>query len=161
MDTDSLALAWDLGEIYGLSNPTRLPSPTTSNLARTIIMRPCAGTITRLGIRDAERAQGLPAGYTELPTGQECNQRRELTHRFRCVGNALPGMVATPIIISVVPILRMHALLKLQLTSRLSLLTGVRRDPSAHGPPGGLPPKDDDSAVCATACLLATWRDLP
>jgi hypothetical protein len=95
---ENCALAWDLGEIYGLTDPSRLPSPTTSSLARTVIMRPEAGTIQRLHIEDAERAQGLPAGYTSLPDVQEsgCSQKAVLKTRFRCVGNALPGEVRLP-----------------------------------------------------------------
>jgi site-specific DNA-cytosine methylase len=62
-------------------------------------MRPKAMTVTRLSIRDAERAQGLPAGYTAL--GEEFtadySPQGELRQRFRCVGNALPGLVASPI----------------------------------------------------------------
>ena len=92
------ALAWDLGEIYGLANPTRLPSPTTCSLARTVVLRPHGGTISRLGIRDAERAQGLRAGHTAV-AGEDASRYTEkslLKARFRCVGNALPGMVGPP-----------------------------------------------------------------
>jgi hypothetical protein len=99
IDPEDATLAWDLGEIYGLANPTRLPSPTTTSLSRTIIMRPRLGTITKLSIGDAERAQGLPAGYTALPTEQSACYKGnvQLKHRFRCVGNTLPGMVASPL----------------------------------------------------------------
>jgi hypothetical protein len=95
---EDTAYAWDLGEIYGLSNPTRLPSPTTSSLRRTVIMRPHTGTITRLDIADAERAQGLPVGYTALPAEDTDSYtvKGVLNARFHCVGNALPGMVRIP-----------------------------------------------------------------
>jgi site-specific DNA-cytosine methylase len=60
-------------------------------------MRPKAMTVTRLSIRDAERAQGLPAGYTALGEEftAEYSRQGELRQRFRCVGNALPGLVAS------------------------------------------------------------------
>jgi hypothetical protein len=89
------AYAWDLGEIYGLANPTRLPSPTTSSLARTVIIRPHEGTFSSLDIRDAERAQGMAAGYTAVPMEhtEHYTQKGLLKTRFRCVGNALPGKV--------------------------------------------------------------------
>jgi hypothetical protein len=95
---ENCALAWDLGEIYGLADPSRLPSPTTRSLARTVIMRPEAGTIGRLHIEDAKRAQGLPPGYTSVPGIQDgsCSAKAVLKTRFRCVGNALPGEVRLP-----------------------------------------------------------------
>jgi hypothetical protein len=104
---ENCALAWDLGEIYGLTDPSRLPSPTTSSLARTVIMRPEAGTIQRLHIEDAERAQGLPAGYTSLPDVQvsACSQKAVLKTRFRCVGNALPGEVRLRLAVLALPFL--------------------------------------------------------
>jgi site-specific DNA-cytosine methylase len=60
-------------------------------------MRPKAMTVTRLSIRDAERAQGLPAGYTALgeESAADYSPQGELRQRFRCVGNALPGEVAS------------------------------------------------------------------
>lgn len=90
-----MALAWDLGEIYGLADPSRLPSPTTSSLARTVVMRPERGSITRLHISDAERAQGMKPGHTSPTPAQEASHSMKglLKIRFRCVGNALPGLV--------------------------------------------------------------------
>lgn len=99
---DNAALAWDLGEIYGLGDPTRLPSPTTSSLARTVVMHPEQGTVTRLHVTDAERAQGMMPGHTRLTPEQEekYSAKSLLKARFRCVGNAVPGVVrlsaATP-----------------------------------------------------------------
>jgi hypothetical protein len=92
---EDAALAWDSGEIYGLSDPTRLPSPTTASLARTVIMRPERGTITQLHILDAERAQGMQEEHTSLTRGQSEKHipKKILELRFRCVGNALPGLV--------------------------------------------------------------------
>lgn len=96
---ENAVLTWDLGEIFGASNPTSLPSPTTSSLSRTILMWPEAGLYSRLHIADAERAQGLKPGHTALPevlvkSGKfghgECRSAR-----FKCVGNAMPGEVSS------------------------------------------------------------------
>jgi hypothetical protein len=89
------AIAWDMGEIYGLTDPTRLPAPTTSSLSRTVVMWPESGLYARLHIEDAERSQGMEAGHTALPPG-ECGSLTPAQiqlERFKCVGNALHGEV--------------------------------------------------------------------
>lgn len=88
-------LSWDLGEIYGASSPTSLPSPTTNSLARTVLMWPEAGLYSRLHIKDAERAQGMQPGHTELPGQQGRAGKTGDAVRFKCVGNALPGQVSS------------------------------------------------------------------
>jgi hypothetical protein len=90
------ALAWDTGEVYGLSTPTRLPAPTTSSLMRTVVMWPEDGCFAQLHIEDAERCQGMQPGHTALPADVQGNTRtpsQVLQHRFRCVGNGLHGQV--------------------------------------------------------------------
>lgn len=91
------ALAWDMGEICGLAKPDRLPAPTTSSLARTIIVRPEPLSFCRLDIRDAERAQGMEADYTWLPATAEpvaaLTAVQLRAKRFACVGNGLVGKV--------------------------------------------------------------------
>jgi hypothetical protein len=109
-----------MGEIYGLANPTRLPAPTTSSLARTVIMWPDTECYSRLNIEDAERCQGLEAGHTALPHSaiqvackhleaqtpalphsviaacreiEALTPAQALTARFHCVGNGLHGEV--------------------------------------------------------------------
>jgi hypothetical protein len=91
-------LAWDVGEIFGLSDPSRLPAPTTVSLARTVIMRPERGSVTRINIQDAERAQGMQVGHTAVTPAEEaaCDEKTNLALRFRCVGNAMPGVVRLP-----------------------------------------------------------------
>jgi hypothetical protein len=88
------AHAWDIGELFALSDPTRLPSPTTNSLARTVIMHPERGSITRLHIWDAERAQGMKVGHTCVTLGEvtASSQKSFLKLRFRFVGNAVTGM---------------------------------------------------------------------
>lgn len=92
-------LTWDMGEIFGASNPTSLPSPTTSSLSRTVLMWPEAGLYSRLHINDAERAQGLKAGHTALLERQARDGRSGhadcRSARFKCVGNAMPGEVSS------------------------------------------------------------------
>lgn len=88
------ALAWDLGEIYGLSDPTRLPSPTTNSCSRTVVLLPKTCSAVHLDIRDAERVQGLQPGYTVAPTA---GVRAALSCRWQCVGNALPGCILVEI----------------------------------------------------------------
>ena len=92
-------LAWDIGEIYGHAEPTTLPAPTTSSLARTVVMWPGSGQFAQLDIRDAERAQGLSPGHTEIPNLPEglkgLSAAGVLAQRFKCVGNALHGKVGT------------------------------------------------------------------
>ena len=91
------AVAWDLGEIYGLAEPCKLPAPTTTSLARTVVCYAHSRTWAQLDIRDAERAQGLQPDHTWLP--EDSQARSGLTAaqlratRFRCVGNALHGGV--------------------------------------------------------------------
>lgn len=95
------ALAWDMSEIYGLADTSRLPAPTTSSLARTITMWPESQLYARLHIEDAERMQGLQPGHTALPSESSSSRSKKLeltpaqvlTERFRCVGNALHGEV--------------------------------------------------------------------
>ena len=94
-------LAWDKGEVYGKADPATLPSPTTVSLARTVLMwrggAAFAHAFAMLDIRDAERAQGLEAGYTELPADVirklKLTPTQVVASRFKCVGNALPGKV--------------------------------------------------------------------
>lgn len=90
-------MAWDMGEIGGLSKPDRLPAPTTSSLARTVIVRPEPLSFCRLDIRDAERAQGLEPDYTWLPASAApvaaLTAVQLRAKRFTCVGNALLGKV--------------------------------------------------------------------
>jgi hypothetical protein len=94
------ALAWDMGELYGLARPTRLPAPTTSSLSRTVVMWPQTGCFAKLHIEDAERSQGLEAGHTALPPSHKSKTLsplltplQVLSKRFKCVGNGLHGQV--------------------------------------------------------------------
>lgn len=86
-------LAWNMGDIYGSSNPTRLPAPTTCSWSQTWIMWPLEGYFCKLHILDAERAQGLPPGHTARDGADPGNTEGSRTQRFKCVGNALPGEV--------------------------------------------------------------------
>lgn len=94
---EGAALAWDLGEIYGLAVPTRLPAPTTSSLARTVVCYTEPLRYAQLDIRDAERAQGLEPDHTRLPEDspsvQGMTPAQLRAKRFHCVGNALHGKV--------------------------------------------------------------------
>lgn len=91
------ALAWDMGDIHGMTRPDRLPAPTTTSLARTIVMWPESGRFVKLDIGDAERSQGLQEGHTALPPnviGPTLNAAQVLKQRFKCVGNGLHGQVS-------------------------------------------------------------------
>ena len=86
-----------MGNIGGLANPTRLPAPTTNSLARSTIVWPATGRAARLAIEDAERSQGLPAGYTALSpevTVARMTSLQVQAARFKCVGNGLHGQVS-------------------------------------------------------------------
>lgn len=90
-------IAWDKGEVCGKTDPTTLPSATTVSFARTVIISPGTWQFAMLDIRDAERAQGLEPGHTEVSVDfirkLKLTPLQVLERRFKCVGNALPGKV--------------------------------------------------------------------
>jgi hypothetical protein len=53
----------------------------------------------QLHILDAEPAQGMQEEHTSVaPAGEKAgNQELHLTDRFRCVGNAMPGLVRSAV----------------------------------------------------------------
>lgn len=87
------AMAWNLGEIAGLADPTRLPAPTTNSLDRTVVVFPETEAYCRVHIKDAERLQGLTPDHTHLPDGGGLTAAAERAKRFMVVGNGLQGEV--------------------------------------------------------------------
>lgn len=86
-----------MGETGGLSDPTRLPAPTTSSLMRTWVMYPEQGSFVSLKVEDAERSQGLEPGHTALSRAEypKCTDREAELKRWEAVGNGLHGEVST------------------------------------------------------------------
>lgn len=93
------ALCFSTSEIYGATDPRKLPAPTTSNLSAAIVTYIAADRLeyAALSTRDAERCIGLPANYTLLPRDNavlsQTTAVQERARRFGCVGNGFHGEV--------------------------------------------------------------------
>jgi hypothetical protein len=155
---DDAALAWDMGEIYGQANPTTLPAPTTSSLARTVVMWPRSGTFARLDIEDAERCQGMEPGHTALPPGSEAGSLKPpqvRTERFKCVGNALHGKV-WPTHASILFSCRRLSLLQAP-SITTAAFAGAWGDISQDASDKGVRIKSHDSGPRRPAAVHAAW----